>query len=213
MGTDSEYIQHYQRHSRKIIATMIGVKDMTFILFGCLAFVFFYIFDLNKVRFLNKNINFCFIVGILFLAAATVGILLHQYQHFELSMPLKMLFSLLAIGSLLLLFYTLFFALPYGETYLDAERQKAVICKGMYAFCRHPGVIWLFLLYLFLWLASGKMMMLSAGIVWTAMDLGFVYIEDRCFFPKILNGYDRYQMEVPFLIPNRDSIKKYIASC
>lgn len=182
---------------------------MIFIFTGCLVFIFFYIFDLNKIKYLNKNINIYFVAGIVLLVASTVGILFENHKYFEVSIPLKLLFGTLSIGSLLLLLYTLFAALPYSKTYLEVE-QGTVIDRGMYAFCRHPGVIWFFLFYLFLWLASGKMMMMWAGIVWTIMDIIYVYVEDRWFFPKTLNGYDRYKLEVPFLIPNLASIKKYI---
>lgn len=184
---------------------------MLFIGTGCCAFLFFYLFDLNKVKFLKQYLYIFFVAGIVLLAFATVEILLGNYQHFEVSMPLKLLFGSLSFASLLMLFYTLFVALPYGETYFKVSRQTTVD-RGMYALCRHPGVVWFLLFYLFLWLASGKTMMMWAGTVWTAMDIIHVYVEDRWFFPKIHIGYDQYKIEVPFLIPNLSSIKKYIAT-
>jgi protein-S-isoprenylcysteine O-methyltransferase Ste14 len=183
---------------------------MIFILTGCLAFVFFYIFDLNKVKFLKKGINISFAAGIALLAVSTAGILLGDYKGFEVSIPLKLLFGALSIGSLFMIFYALFAALPYGVTYKEVEHGNTVVDSGMYALCRHPGVIWFFFFYLFLWLASGKTMMMWAGIIWTIMDIIYVYVEDRWFFPAALNGYDQYKSKVPFLIPNPASIKKCI---
>lgn len=184
---------------------------MVFILTGCLAFIFLYIFDLNKVRFLKKGLNISFTAGLTLLAASTTGILLGDYGGFVVSTSLKVLFGVLSIGSLFMLLYTLFAALPFGLTYMEAELGNTVVDRGMYALCRHPGVIWFFFFYLFLWLASGKMLMLWAGVIWTIMDIIHVYIEDRWFFPASLRGYDDYKKAVPFLIPNPASIKKCMA--
>lgn len=181
---------------------------MIFVITGCLAFVLFYIFDLNKVKFRKRGINISFVAGIALLSVSTAGILLGDYEGFDLSITLKILFWLLSIVSLFMLLYTLFAALPFGATYGKAEPANTVVDRGMYALCRHPGVIWFFFFYLFLWLASGKTMMMRAGIIWTAINIFYVYIEDRWFFPAIINGYDLYKSKVPFLIPNSASIKK-----
>jgi hypothetical protein len=55
-----------------------------FYLYWCLAFIFFYVFDFNKIKLLNKNINICFVAGIVLLAASTVGILLVKREHMGL---------------------------------------------------------------------------------------------------------------------------------
>lgn len=183
---------------------------MVFILTGCLAFIFFYIFDLNKTRFFKKSLNISFTAGIVLLAVSTAGILLGNYKSYEIIYPLKLLFGALSAASLLMLFYTLFFALPFAETYTGAEQGNSVVDGGMYALCRHPGVIWFFFFYLFLWLASGRAMMMWAGLIWTIMDIILVYVEDRWFFPTAFNGYEQYKSKVPFLIPNPVSIKKCI---
>ena len=106
--------------------------------------------------------------------------------------------------------YALFIALPFQKTYMEIEKDNKVIDKGMYALCRHPGVLWFFFFYLFLWLASGKMIIMWAGIIWTIMDIIHVYVQERWLFPKNLRGYDQYQKRVPFLIPNARSIKQFI---
>lgn len=181
---------------------------MIFIFTGCLAFVFFYIFDFNKIWFMKKGLNISFAAGIVLLAASTAGILLGNYQGFEVRLPLKYFFGALAAGSLLMVVYSLFFALPFAETYAEVKQGNSVVSNGIYALCRHPGVIWFFFFYLFLWLASGKTMLLLAGAIWTVMDIIHVYIEDRWFFPASLSGYDEYKKAVPFLIPNPASIKR-----
>jgi protein-S-isoprenylcysteine O-methyltransferase Ste14 len=102
---------------------------------------------------------------------------------------------------------TLFFWLPFKKTYVTTDQTNTVVSTGMYALCRHPGAIWVCLFYLFLWLASGKLMMLWAGAIWTLINILYIYVQDRWIFPHILTGYNLYQQEVPFLIPNNKSIK------
>lgn len=146
------------------------------------------------------------------LVFSTMGILLGSFENFEVSISLQLFFGAMSISSLLLIIYSLFFALPFGKTYIEVEKGNTVVDTGMYALCRHPGVIWFFFFYLFLWLASGKMMIMWAGIIWTGMDIVHVYVQDRWLFPKNLNGYDSYKHKVPFLVPNLASIKKSISS-
>jgi protein-S-isoprenylcysteine O-methyltransferase Ste14 len=181
---------------------------MNFILIGCLAFILFYLFDLNKIKYGNKYINMLFAAGVILLAVSTASLLLGNYRYVEIPIILKVLFGALSVCSLILLLSALFAALPYGDTYVKAG-PGTVVDSGMYALCRHPGVVWFFLFYLFLWLASGRVMVLRAGAVWTTMDLLYAYLEDRWIFPKTLNGYCRYQLEVPFLIPKLTGLKKY----
>jgi protein-S-isoprenylcysteine O-methyltransferase Ste14 len=185
---------------------------MIFILTGCLAFIFFYIFDLNQIKLLKRSLNISFAAGIALLAASTTGILLGNYNGFQVFILLKILFWMLAIVSIFMMLYALFAALPFGETYIKVKKGRNVIDTGMYALCRHPGVIWFFLFYLFAWLASGKTLMMWAGIIWTLMDIIHVYIQDRWLFPRTLSGYRHYQNKVPFLLPSLASIKNCLSS-
>ncbi|MGI6685579.1 MAG: hypothetical protein ACOX47_08970 [Bacillota bacterium] len=122
-----------------------------------------------------------------------------------------MFFGILAAISLLLIPYALFFALPFRKTYIETENKNTVVDQGMYALCRHPGVMWFFFFYFFLWLTSGKMTVMWAGMIWTIMDIIHVYVQDRWLFPKTLIGYDSYQEKVPFLVPNLKSIKQLLS--
>jgi len=177
---------------------------------GCLAFIFLYIFDLNKVYHLHNGINICFALGIVLLAISTMGLLFAAPESFPVYFPLRMIFGLLSALSFFLILHALFFALPFKKTYIETNNKNMVIDKGMYALCRHPGVLWFFLFYIFLWLASGKMTVLWAGLVWTLMDIIHVYVQDRWLFPITLDGYDLYRERVPFLIPTFDSIKQFV---
>lgn len=180
---------------------------MIYIIIGCFAFVFLYVFDFNKIFFFNKNLSICFAVGILLIVFSTLEILFRSYDRIKVPISQQWFYIAMSIISLLLIIYSLFFALPFVRTYVSVQKGNTVVDKGIYALCRHPGVIWFFFFYLFLWLASGKMMMMWAGIIWTSMDIIHVYVQDRWLLPKALKGYDQYKAKVPFLIPNMASIK------
>jgi len=81
----------------------------------------------------------------------------------------------------------------------------------MYALCRHPGVLWLFLGFLFLSFASGKALLYLACILWTFLDILHVFTQDVFFFPATIEGYGAYQKTTPFLIPNRKSLRKCVS--
>ena len=174
---------------------------MFFLVIGCIGFIFLYIFEINKIIFFSRYFNICFVLGCVLLAVSTVGLLLSDPNTFAVSISLQIFFGLLSSISFLLMLYALFFALPFSKTYIVIEKGNAAVDTGMYALCRHPGVIWFFFFYLFLFLASGKMMIMWSGITWTAMDIIHVYVQDRWLFPKALDGYDNYKIKVPFLIP------------
>ena len=185
---------------------------MAFILIGCLAFSFLYLFDFNKIRLNCKSINVCFAISVVLLAYSTIGILLGHYKRTIVNLPLQIIAGFFAVIALILLLYSLFFALPFNATYVDAEDNNTVVDTGMYALCRHPGVIWFFFLYLFLWLSSGIKIMMWAGLVWTLMDVFHVYLQDNWFFPLSLKDYELYKTGTPFLIPSLGSIKKSITT-
>jgi len=183
-----------------------------YLLLGCLAFAVVFIFDINKMKQIHPILNFSFLLAFVLQVWATVGILLYGGGDFCLPGYLPRLFMGLAILFLGLMAYALFVALPFSKTYMGIKSGNQVVDTGMYALCRHPGVIWFFFLYLSLWLASGTMLMLWATILWTTLDILHVYIQDRWQFPLLLRGYDVYIRKVPFLIPTRDSIKNSLRS-
>lgn len=177
-----------------------------FIATGCLAFICFGIFDLNKIKFMDKNINFLVILGSLILVLSTIAIIVSDFSA-KISTTLERAGFLLAILALLLLIYTIFGAIPFKKTYLNTQKGNTVVNTGMYALCRHPGVIWFFLFYLLLGLAFSNKVMLTATLVWTSLDIVYVYIQDRWIFPIMLEGYYAYKKQVPFLIPDIASFR------
>ena len=98
-----------------------------------------------------------------------------------------------------------FFALPFSRTYVKGAGGD-VVDTGLYALCRHPGVLFFFGLYLWVWLLSGRDAMLICAVVLSACDVLHVWVQDRYYFPKTIRGYDGYRRRVPFLIPTAASL-------
>lgn len=120
----------------------------------------------------------------------------------------------LAFVSLLLLVYSVFFAVkPRREDLLACPAgMRPLICRGMYALCRHPGVLWLAGFYGFMALAWRSRQWLLALLLFTLGDVLYVFYQDRCIFPYTIDRYGEYQKATPFLIPTTSSIKEALAS-
>lgn len=181
---------------------------MFYIILGSLSFFLFIAFDINKIKYLNKYLNITYPMGFALLGLSTIALLLCKYE--SVAYYPKPLWITFTVISLILLINNLFFLLPFNDTYVKAEQRNAVVSTGVYSLCRHPSSFWFFLFYLFLWLASGKLIMLWAGMIWTVLNFLYVYVQDRWIFPHMLNGYDDYKKNVPFLLPNCKSITRYL---
>ena len=108
-----------------------------------------------------------------------------------------------------LLIWALFFALPFSGTYVG-QQQSTVVDSGLYALCRHPGVLFFAGMYLCAWLFCGRDAMLLTAVSLTLCDVLHVFVQDRVYFPKTLTGYGDYRRRVPFLIPNAASVRRCI---
>jgi protein-S-isoprenylcysteine O-methyltransferase Ste14 len=178
------------------------------LVWGCIGFGVLYLFDFNKVKKIHPLINSLFSVGVALLVFSTVKIFFNQNIDFTLPVSFKILFIILSFISACIMFYALFGALPFKATYVSGQGNK-VIDTGFYALCRHPGVWAFFFTYFFLFLASGKWMMLYATVLWTLMDILHVWVQDRYFFPHTLDGYTDYQKKTPFLLITKESFNRF----
>lgn len=147
-----------------------------------------------------------FALGSLLLCLATAGMLARCCiaDRFAAA-PLQSTFAAaLCFFWIGLLGYTLFFALPAADAY--AAQHPVLVDRGVYALCRHPGVWWLSLFYLSLWLLSAHAVPGVAFFCYTLLDIAYVAWQDAVVFPKTIPGYSQYQLHTPFLVPTRRSI-------
>ena len=172
-------------------------------LLGLCGFALFFLSDYNDWRLHWAPLKVCFPVGGGLLAASTIWEICRREPL--VSGWLRGSILALAAGWFLLLIYTLFFALPVKEAYACPGEKRRVCTTGVYALCRHPGVLWFAGVYVCLWGAEG--IPLGLVLLLNALNVGLVWFEDRCVFPDVLEGYDTYQRETPFLIPTGKSIR------
>jgi len=117
---------------------------------------------------------------------------------------------ILLIISISLMILSLYAALPFGKTYIDSGVSGELITTGLYRLVRHPWLLFFGLSMVGLTLGSGSILALEAGLIWTALSAGLVYLQDRMVFPKMFPGYIQYQARTPMLLPNKDSVSAFI---
>ena len=172
---------------------------------GVGAFLLFFLSDYNDWRWSRRSLRVCFPLGVLLLTAGTA------WEIWQGTPPLhgwlRGAAVLLAVFFFGLLVYTLFFALPVEASYARPGEERGACTTGVYALCRHPGVLWFAGLYGCLWAAGGLPLWKAA--VLSGLNVGLVAFEDRCVFPAKLKGYDDYRRTTPFLLPSRQSVRAW----
>lgn len=177
--------------------------------YGILAFGVFLLHDLNCKSHNNERLLSLFPVG-----AGLLGLsILSQAQGGQAALPaaVRIIMGVLALFFLVLLVYTVFFAVQPKKQ--DRKKQASrpwwetpLVDTGVYALCRHPGVWWLCLMCLCLVPSTG--FPLSSAVIYTLLDLILVWYEDRYIFPHLIPGYEQYKKTTPFLFPNRTSARR-----
>ena len=115
---------------------------------------------------------------------------------------------LLSLVGILLLTYSLVIEIPFQSTYLAPGAPSKLVTSGTYALTRHPGVLWLALFLAGMLLINRSLALLSAAPVWLGLDVLYVWLQDRYFFPKQFPDYAAYRRQTPMLVPNRSSIAR-----
>lgn len=191
-----------------------GIKrNMWDVILGIVAFVCYFIYDWNESHQKLRLFHSLFLTGSILLGIATIILVLKGYHYVGYRGTSQFAFGVLCLLSFGVLIYTLFFALPMKETYVDFHNEKPSVCDtGMYALCRHPGFIWYGCVYLFLYFIFPCKELMIGTIVLCGCNFAYIVAEDIYFFPRMFSDYDTYKTNVPFLIPNRSSIKKCMST-
>ena len=180
---------------------------------GTLGFLMYFIYDINSIIWKSSILQRFFAAGSICVAGSAVWAVGSALNDGMMKLPVTVVLGVGALVFLILLIYTLFFALPFEETYLEESRERLAYTEGIYSLCRHPGVLWFAGVYLCLWGVSGE---LSQGIYFISMIFwNYLYIvfQDLWTFPKTFTNYDEYKKRTPFLIPNGRSIQACLAWC
>ena len=178
---------------------------MEYVLIGAIGFLLAYAFDWLSLKYIPILKQ---VVGILagcLLIYATVMVCMSS-PRFDLPFFTIPLGSCLLLISLALLIYSLFIEIPFHSTYVEYLVGTRLITTGTYALVRHPGVLWLALLYISLALLFPSPTLFIAVAVWFILDVIYVVLEDWIIFPRMFPDYPDYRRRTPFLIPSKQSI-------
>ena len=179
---------------------------MISLLLGIAAFALYILYDINRFTRKLRFAHAFFLLGTVLLGIATA---LDVWQAWKAGAFSGALDAVLLIGAVLFfaaLIYSLFFALPFKETYTEQEGNDRVYSGGVYALCRHPGILCFFGMYLLLGLAALPSGMIVRSLVFSFLNLLYAWFQDCVTFPKTFCDYSDYQKCVPFLIPTQHSI-------
>ena len=185
---------------------------MIWLLPGALAFACFALSDYGKLRRRSKYWNLLFWFGALLLGLSAAALTPWHEIPLRIGKHPVALWVLIAACAcfLTLMIHTLFFALPFQRNYTGvAEKQHPLVDKGVFALCRHPGVLFFGLFFLCFYLIIPVLPVLLAFLIFTGLDVLYVLWQDLYLFPKTIAGYAHYQKTTPFLLPNRKSIRLF----
>ena len=175
-------------------------------LLGTAGFALMALSDWNDLRWGRRGLRFLFPAGA---AALCVAIALGcGAGKAALTGPGRWLAGALGAVFLALEIHALFFALPAQPSYSAPGEKRPAVTGGVYAMCRHPGVVWMAGLLVCLWLAWG--LPLRAAALYTLLDVGLAAFEDQWVFPTVLEGYGAYRETTPFLIPTARSLRAWL---
>ena len=169
---------------------------------GFAAFALFFLGDWNDWRLKRNWLRPCFFVGVALLVVSTVGLCIGRGS--ALPVLFRVIFGILAlIFGALTLYAVLSVAFKTGKS-----TEKKVCTDGLYALCRHPGVLFFVPLYFCLWLSCG--LPIYAAAIFCLLNGLLIVFEDVLVFPALLDDYDRYKLQVPFIIPSISSLKRLL---
>lgn len=172
-----------------------------------MGFLFYFIYDINSVTGKRPVLQKCFLLGTGLVTAATIVFLMDSLAFPLVFTAEKVVYTAASLLFFVLLIYTLFFALPFKETYVKDGGIRTAYTEGIYGLCRHPGVLWFAGFYFFLAAAAdGTEGFLFAGFL-TGFNICYVILQDLWIFPQTFSNYTEYKKTTPFLIPNRKSIR------
>jgi len=175
---------------------------------GAAAFALYFLYDVNSFLWQRRIPRAFFAAGTLLLGAALALDILSACAAGAFAGAADVLLLAAAAAAFAALIYSLFFALPFEATYQTQENGRHVYDKGVYALCRHPGILFFFLTMLLLGLAGLPFAgLLVRGMLFSAMNLAYAAFQDRITFQRTFIDYPAYRQHVPFLIPTKESIR------
>ena len=182
---------------------------MVYLISGVFGFVLLLLFDICSLC-KKSIIKYFFGIGGFSLIVGSTIFLAKTTSNASFSFSFRIFALIFAILSLLLLIYSVFIEVV-KKTY-QYENNNELITTGTYALSRHPGVLWFLFLYLFGSIYFQNSLILYAGLIWTVMNILYVFVQERFIFTKLFDNYHRYIETTPMIFPSYESLEKCITT-
>lgn len=184
--------------------------DFAWLGLGALAFGLMVLADYGQVLRGRRGAGMLFPLGGALLIAATAALLVRRWRTAPPGPGSLFWFAGSAL-MLLLLLYTLFFALPAGGSSAATAQKdelRPLVDTGVFALCRHPGVLFLGGFYACLWGALGGWALGLAFVLFTLLDAAYAAWQGETVFPRSIRGYAAYRAATPRFIPTPGSLRR-----
>ena len=106
---------------------------MTAVIIGSIGFLCCFLYDHNSIRLKKSFLHPFFSIGCFLIAVSTGLVIRSCWPRRGSSFFFSAVFLTAAILFLGLLIYTLFFALPFDETYVKENHERLAYTEGVYA--------------------------------------------------------------------------------
>ena len=179
---------------------------------GSIGFLCCFLYDINSITRNNRWLKKFFFLGMVLIVCGTAGMFQTGWSAMRVCPVRTVLFGGFALVMFAGLIYTLFFALPFETTYVKENQKREAYTEGMYALCRHPGVLWFIGLYLCIAGMAFTRELLMDGLIYIGWNTAYIVLQDLVIFPQTFWNYGEYRSVAPFLIPNRKSIRRCLVT-
>ena len=181
-----------------------------YLITGVIGFILLLIFDVLSLS--KKNIlKYVFGISGFFMIFGSSVLIIKNYSYFlQIDNSYRFISLFFALASFILLIYSVF--IEVGKKTYVLENEHFLVTNGTYALTRHPGVLWMLLLYIFGAIFFQNLLAIYAALIWTLANIVYVSIQERFIFHKIFEDYDKYRESTPMILPNIESIEKFITT-
>ncbi len=184
--------------------------DFVWLGLGTLAFGLMVLSDYGQVLRGRRGAGMLFPLGGALLIAATAALLVRRWRAVPPG-PFSLVWFAGAALMLFLLLYTLFFALPAGGSSAATAKKdelRPLVDTGVFALCRHPGVLFLGGFYACLWGALGGWPLGLAFVLFTLLDAAYAAWQGEFVFPRSIRDYAAYRAATPRFLPSARSLRR-----
>ena len=188
---------------------MLKLPFNTIVFLGTSGFLLLLLYDLLTL----KKVSFRFVVAFLGYGMQVTAVTIAVFSDNKLHVGgwVVWLGWLLLLSGVSWLVYSLYLFGPIRQTYWD-ENGPALTTEGPYAVCRHPGIYGYTVSLIGLTIITRSLTLLFCSIIWSLVNVGYIYLQDSYLFVQLFEGYKEYCKNTPMLIPTKKGVKRFWAT-